>query len=195
MPKDKSILKASKPAPAEVMRGEDVRVEVLKAKHPGGRPSKYCKDICDEICTRLSKGESLRSITRDDHMPWMSTIIDWLVDNRKVEFHAQYARAREVQAENMFEEMVEISDDGSNDWMEIENAKGHLIEVPDHEHINRSRLRVDVRKWYLSKVLPKKFGEKQMVEHSGSIDLNAKSMLETVNAAEARSKAVVPSKN
>lgn len=75
------------------------------------------------------------------------------------DFREQYARARESQAEVMFDEILEIADDGSNDFMTVK--KGNLeYEMENKEVTNRSRLRVDSRKWYLSKVLPKKFGDK-----------------------------------
>lgn len=91
-------------------------------------------------------------------MPNASTIHGWVLDDREG-FHKQYARAREMQAEMMFDEILDIADDGSNDLMTI--TKGDVsYNVEDREVTNRSRLRVDSRKWYLSKVLPKKFGDK-----------------------------------
>lgn len=58
----------------------------------------------------------------------------------------------------MFEELLDIADDGSNDFMTI--VKGNKeYDIENKEVTNRSRLRVDTRKWYLSKVLPKKFGD------------------------------------
>jgi hypothetical protein len=56
--------------------------------------------------------------------------------------------------------VVRSGDDGSNDWIERELESGHVIRVPDYEHIAQSRLRVDTRKWLMSKLLPKKYGEK-----------------------------------
>lgn len=146
-------------------------------KHPGGRPSKYNKEVCDEICLRLSNGQSLLQICRDEKMPTRNTVVNWLNDDGKIEFFHKYARAREMQAELLFDEMLDISDDGSNDWMEIETKAGRIIEVTNHEHINRSRLRIDTRKWYLSKVLPKKFGEKIDVEHTGDVSITLKGLL------------------
>jgi hypothetical protein len=67
----------------------------------------------------------------------------------------------------MFDELNEIADDGSNDYMEKERQDGSSFTVVDSEHIQRSRLRVDTRKWYLSKVLPKKFGDKVDVTTNG----------------------------
>lgn len=93
-------------------------------------------------------------------MPNASTIYLWLLDEDKKEFFKQYARAKDAQAELMFDELLEIADNSEHDILVRENADGGEYEVPNHEFIQRSRLRVDTRKWYLSKVLPKKFGDK-----------------------------------
>jgi hypothetical protein len=124
-----------------------------------GRPSKYSNEVVDEICSRLANGESLVNICVDKHLPEARTIHYWLLDGKHEEFFLKYARARDIQAEVMFDEILNISDDGSNDYMAI--TKGDITyNVEDKEVTNRSKLRVDTRKWYLSKVLPKKFGEK-----------------------------------
>lgn len=125
-----------------------------------GRPTKYTKALGAIICSRISEGESLRSIVKDEKMPASSTIFRWLLDKEYKEFWEQYEKARNIQAELMFEELLDIADDGFNDYMERENRDGSSYEVVNSEHIQRSRLRVDTRKWYLSKVLPKKFGDK-----------------------------------
>ena len=81
------------------------------------------------------------------------------MDNRDG-FYPQYARARELQMEAWADEIVEISDDGTNDWMERQLRDGKTEEVLDHEHITRSRLRVDTRKWIMSKLKPGTYGDK-----------------------------------
>lgn len=128
-----------------------------------GRPSDYTAETASIICDRLAKGESLRAICRDDDMPAASSVFLWL--NKHPEFTEQYARAREAQADFYAEEIIEISDDGTNDWMarRSEAEKGAGIEsgwVLNGEHVQRSRLRVDARKWFASKVAPKKYGDK-----------------------------------
>src|ERR1043165_3321156 len=135
-----------------------------------GRPSDYTQETANIICQRLSQGESLRAICRDDEMPSKTSVLRWLDTNE--EFRAQYARAREAQADFYAEEIIEISDDGTNDWMarRSEAQKGAGIEngwVVNGEHVQRSRLRVDARKWFASKVAPKKYGEKLVQELSG----------------------------
>lgn len=120
-----------------------------------GRPSKFTQKIADEICERLASGESLRAICEDEHMPVESAVRKWALDDYQG-FYAQYAKARQAQALRWADEIMEISDDGTNDYMETKEGN----EVVNHEHIARSRLRVDTRKWLLSKLLPKQFGDK-----------------------------------
>lgn len=135
-----------------------------------GRPSDYTKELADNICARLSEGESLRSVCRDENMPDKSTVFRWLRLHK--EFSDQYARAKEESADALFEELLEIADDGTNDWMERQSADGTTggWQV-NGEALQRSRLRVDTRKWALSKLKPKKYGDRIETHHSGSIGL------------------------
>lgn len=116
---------------------------------PGeGRPSTFTQEIADEICKRKSKGESLRSICRDEHMPGRDAIADWLITHK--EFAVQYEKSCNQGYEEVADEIKEIADNKDKD-----------------ESPMRSRLRTDVRKWYLSKVLPKKYGEKLDITSGG----------------------------
>ncbi len=133
----------------------------------GGRPSIFTAKLATDICERIAEGESLRSICRDEKMPAISTVMKWLLEADKKTFSEQYDIACNARAELMFEELLEIADDGTNDYLERERQDGTTFETLNGEHIQRSRLRVDTRKWYLSKVLPKKFGDKQAVELTG----------------------------
>lgn len=147
----------------------DQRLAGMPAGHPTskrGRPTAYTPKIAAEICKRLSEGETLEEVCRSDHIPASSTVRLWIVEDREG-FSALHARAREAQALRWAEEVVEISDDGSNDWMERNVGDGETITVADHEHISRSKLRVDTRKWLLAKVLPKIYGDKVAVTGEG----------------------------
>jgi hypothetical protein len=130
-----------------------------------GRPSVYTQDVADEICLRMAEGESLRAICRTPGMPLASTVRKWVVQDMQG-FFQQYARAREAQAHALAEELLEIADNGSNDWMQRNdpNNPGYL---ENGEHLQRSRLRVDARKWLTSKILPKSYGDKTEVEAYG----------------------------
>lgn len=123
-----------------------------------GRPTDYTKELADKICDQLSDGLSLRTVCLDDDMPAKSTVFKWLRTHQ--EFADQYARAKAEATDAMAEELLDIADDGTNDWMTITLPGGHEKEVLNNEALQRSRLRVDTRKWLMSKMKPKKYGEK-----------------------------------
>jgi hypothetical protein len=141
--------------------------EASKSK-PKGRPSKYTQEVAAEICRRLEEGESLRHIGMLNHMPTAETIRTWLRD--KPDFSAQYARARELQADHFADEIRDIANDGRNDWEIRESERtGQERIVINAEAVQRSRLRVDTLKWLMSKQAPKKYGEKIEVENTGNV--------------------------
>ncbi len=124
-----------------------------------GRPTDYTEELARRICSELATGRSLRDVCRDDDMPAESTVRLWVIEDRSG-FSAQYTRAREIGYHAMADETLEIADDGTNDWTARQNADGESALVVNSDHIQRSRLRVDTRKWMLSKVLPKIYGDK-----------------------------------
>lgn len=128
----------------------------------GGRPTIYSQEIADTICTRLSEGESLRSICKCEDMPAMSTVMKWLTEEDKKKFLEQYVKARDMWADAVFEELFEIADDGKNDFIETNDPENHGYRT-NGEVVARSRLRVDTRKWALARMNPKKYGDKMDV--------------------------------
>ena len=130
---------------------------------PVGRPSEYTQDIADRICARLSDGESLRSVCRDEGMPDKASVFRWLRTHQ--EFCDQYAIAKEESAESHADDIKDIADDISKDY-EIVDGEVRV----NNEAIQRSRLRVDTRKWIASKLKPKKYGER--IEHTGEVTLS-----------------------
>ncbi len=128
--------------------------------------SAYTPELAAEICERLAAGESLRAICRDDHMPDERSVRRWALDNVDG-FAPQYARARDTGLDAVADELLEIADDGRNDWVE-KNDPENPGYVFNGEHSSRSKLRVDTRKWYLSKLAPKKYGDKTSMELTGA---------------------------
>ena len=127
------------------------------APRPVGRPSSYTVELAAEICSRLASGESLKSICRDEAMPGLTTIYRWLASNDQ--FRDLYTRAREDQADTLADEIIEISDDGRNDWM-LRNGERDNGWVANGENVQRSRLRVEARKWIAAKLKPKKYSDR-----------------------------------
>lgn len=136
------------------------------------RDSSYTEEIAIAICDRLANGESLRSICQDESMPSRATVFRWL--NDEPEFETRYVRAREFQAEGYADEMADIADDGSNDWMERHDKDGENTGWQlNGEAVARSKIRLEQRRWYAEKLLPKKFGARQHIEHSGQVDIGS----------------------
>lgn len=123
--------------------------------------------VGSEICRLIGEGQSLVEICRADGMPVLSTVFKWL--GEQPEFEAQYRKARESQADRMAEEILLISDEAQNDYVERQSRNGGTFTALDTEAVLRSRLRVDTRKWLMSKLQPKKYGERVAVEHSGDV--------------------------
>lgn len=133
-----------------------------------GRPTKYNQAIDDEICERLASGQSLNSICKDAHMPHRANVMRWLLATNNPVYDAfrdNYALAREIQYQCMADDIIDITDNGSNDYMDQmdEQTGGYKL---NGENIQRSRLRVDTRKWFMSKVLPK-FKDKPEADKPG----------------------------
>lgn len=111
-----------------------------------GRPTVYDEEVATEIVRRISEGESLRAICQESGMPAKGTVLGWVNDDREG-FADRYARACFVRAQVWAEETVEIADATDGD-------------------VQRDRLRVDTRKWHVSKLLPT-YADKQLHEHTG----------------------------
>lgn len=125
-----------------------------------GRPTKYTQKLADEICEGVTLGKSIRTVTSPEHMPSIATFYSWLRTHD--EFLKQYARACEERTEAMAEDLLDIADDGTNDYMESEDGKPQY----NGDSIQRAKLRVDTRKWLMAKMKPKKYGDKVAVDNT-----------------------------
>jgi len=86
-------------------------------------------------------------------------VFRWLACNE--DFRNQYAQARELQQELLYDELFEIADDSKEDYTEI-NGEMRL----NSEHVQRSRLRIDTRKWVMERMASRKYGVKQQIDHT-----------------------------
>lgn len=143
-----------------------------------GIASSYTKAVADKICERLSIGEPLAVICRDIGVGYR-TVYDWMDANK--EFAANIARARDSGYDHIADDCMAIADCGINDKRIDDNGN----EVIDNEAIQRSKLRVETRLKLLAKWSPKKYGDKQQIEHSGELNLAATLAERRKKAAEA----------
>lgn len=122
-----------------------------KDKNVGGRPTIYSKKLEDIICERIALGSSLRSICKEEDMPAMSSVFKWL---REVQgFSEHYENACGERTEAQREEILDISDGGIEIIKKSAEKKSSAI-------AQIIRLQVDSRKWLMSKMKPKKYGDK-----------------------------------
>ncbi len=139
---------------------KEVKKNTPLEKNPNGRPSKFTEELANKICRAIATStDGLRKMcAKNPDFPCTDTLMQWRFDYPS--FSEQYADAKRIQAELLVEEILEISDEGTNDYIEDENGMRRL----NTENIQRSRLRVDTRKWHASKLLPKVYGDKNEVK-------------------------------
>ncbi|MBN7848361.1 terminase small subunit protein [Stenotrophomonas maltophilia] len=119
--------------------------------------------MADAICDLLVDGKSLRTICSTAKMPSRSTVIRWLAENEA--FRNQYARARELQADTLAEEILDIADKAVLGERLKKDGKGKVLERQTGDMVERSKLMIDARKWYAGKLQPKKYGERVALDH------------------------------
>lgn len=128
----------------------------------------FTQKLADEICEAISTSSIGLSILckNNQHWPDKATILRWLEKHES--FRDQYARAREAQADHLAEEIIAIADDGSKDTEIRYTASGEPYQAEDHEWVNRSKLRIEARKWTAAKLRPKVYGDKVDVTSGGN---------------------------
>lgn len=134
-----------------------------------GRSSKYTIAKADEICARLSDGEPLRQICRDEDMPAWRTVYLWI--EARAEFAARIAHARVLGQDAIFEDALNIADTPMIGTREEVSESGKKITTEDM--LGHRKLQIETRLKLLAKWNPKKYGEKTAIEHSGSIGLES----------------------
>lgn len=118
------------------------------------------QDTATFICEQIVDGKSLRAICRDNDLS-QRNFYRWLLIDE--DLAQQYTRAREEQADTIFDEILEIADDSTNDFMLDKDG----AEAINPENIQRSKLRIDARKWMAGKMRPKKYSDHIRQELSG----------------------------
>lgn len=130
-----------------------------KAKPKRGRPSKFTQAIAEEICKRISEGETLRAICRDDHMPHWTTVHDW--KDRDEDFSLRLARARDTGYDAIAQHAAEILDEPPEKC-----ATEHGLKV-DSGYVQWQKNRAEIRLKLLACWDPKRYGAKTTTELSG----------------------------
>ena len=103
-----------------------------------GRPSNYTAEVAEAVIERLMYGESLRAICADAGMPGRATVFRWIACHK--EFRDQYQWARNIQADYIYDEIIDIAD-----------------EVVDPRTVPHARLMINTRLRQLARMTPRKY--------------------------------------
>ncbi|KTD18725.1 Uncharacterised protein [Legionella lansingensis] len=130
-------------------------------KNKTGRPTDYTPELAKEICdTIASNSAGVKRLCKENpDWPSHNTIYRWLANFP--EFRDQYAQAKKCQIDLLVDEILEIADDSSNDYLVYEQGNVSC----NSEWIARSRLRIDTRKWLASKLVPKVYGTLKQIDN------------------------------
>lgn len=120
-----------------------------------GRPSTYSTELANELCSRIGQGNSLRKVCESDDMPSTATHYYWMQNHP--EYSLQYARAKADSADSDADRIEEIAE---------------KVLAGEYE-ANAARVAIDALKWATSKKRPKKYSDRVVTEHVGTIDLRA----------------------
>ncbi len=134
-----------------------------------GKGRSFDIDKFDYVIEQMYEGRSARSVFKHEEpsdaalAPAERSFYKWLSDSRLNATHDlanRYDTAQLGRSYRIFDEMLEIADDGTNDWMESVDGAGGVLYKLNGEHVQRSRLRIDTRKWVLGRMHPKKFADR-----------------------------------
>lgn len=142
-----------------------------------GRPITWTeekkKEAINIILNEISEnGKSVRSILNGANreiLPSNVTFCEWL--SKDEELTKQYARATELRAESIFEDILEIADT-TIEGKVIETDESGRTKEKVGDMLGHRRLQIDARKWMLGKLYPKKYGDKIEVDQNTSMTIS-----------------------
>ena len=130
-----------------------------------GRPSDFTPELADRICEMLADGLKLAEICQSEDMPAASTIFRWLA--AQPEFERNYGMARRAYAHRLENEIIEIADNVAADHPPA--AEGNARPAC-YVGVQRDKLRIDVRRWLIRRLAPRRYGKRDPYAGDGAWD-------------------------
>jgi hypothetical protein len=127
-------------------------LEPEPSRSSNGRTT-YSFEVTEKICQQMAEGKGLRAICSQPDMPARTTVLRWL--EAEPSFRTRYQYAREALLDWYSEEILKIAFDDSGDLI----IDGDRV-MSGHHVVQRARLKVDTLKWIMSKLGPKKWGDR-----------------------------------
>ena len=121
-----------------------------------GRHSTYTREVDDDLCQWLSEGKTLREFCRLDGSPNWRTVYDWM--EADTEFAARFARAREIGADAIAEQALNIADTPMQGMRSEESESG--VKKVYEDMLGHRKLQVETRLKLLAKWFPKRYGDR-----------------------------------
>ncbi len=144
------------------------------------RPTILTPEVKEAFFDAILDGVSVREFCKRDGAPEERTIYKALA--RDPEFVQDYARVKDMMMVRFEADLIEIADDTAQDTHTTTYEGGVERTSPNTEWISRARLRVDTRKWLMSKLAPKKYGDHLKIdqETKHSVDDSVGALMERV---------------
>jgi hypothetical protein len=146
----------------------------------GGVPLTYTQELGEEICIKIATSDYglKRLCAENPHWPSRKCILEWRIKIKS--FGDMYEKAKKDQVETLIDDCLDIADDTSHDTLIRTNKDGDEYEVCNSEWINRSRLRIDTRKFLAQKLAPKLYGDRVLEEKQDKLQDDLNEIRETV---------------
>jgi hypothetical protein len=122
----------------------------------------------------IAQGYTLRQIANLKGMPGMNLMLKWYAE--KPEFRQRIEKAKTELVERFAEDILDIADDASNDYMVRIARNGEEVKSLDHDNVNRSKLRIETRKWLMSKLRPERSGDNMRIDKKVDIVARVEAM-------------------
>jgi len=167
--KDKPDFAVMYEAACDARAYDEHRRRHLAENTGGGRISTYSEEMAETICAHIAAGAAVRDLKAFRELPSGSTIYAWI--GERPEFRRRYEAACRQRAELLAEEILDIADDRTGDY--LEDKDGNL--VPDRLNLHRARVMIDARKWRVAALAPKRYGpaaqdDDGFVSHEDGLD-------------------------
>jgi hypothetical protein len=130
-----------------------------------GRESMFTQQLAEEIVRRLSSGEPLADICRDDHMPTTRSVYRWC--KLHPDFNTAFLEARDAGFDEIANDCLRIAN--TPVMGETETTKEWGTEVKRGDMFDHRKLQIETRLKLLAKWDPRRYGERIHQEHSGEL--------------------------
>ena len=131
---------------------------MTKPKKPNGRPTIFTEILAAKICQRIADGESIRAVCSDPNMPSTTAIFRWIASGKYDGFRQLYEASMQIRLETLGDGLIELAD------APIERNAAGMV---DSGAVQMRRLQIETRRWILSKLLPRKYGDRMGLDHQG----------------------------